>query len=268
MFGRRRRIARLCFFTLSLLASLSLLARAQADTIRLEGDVWAPYVMDPAGGRKGFLVDIAEAVFARAGHQVVFSAVPWSRSLMETENGYVDGVVGIYFSQAREKGFVVPDEEIGISVNKLFVRRDSTWIYTGPQSLESMTLGVIADYDYGELNPYIEKLKNARSKSLQINSGNDALQKNMRMLQAGRITVFAEDAAVAGFVARQAGFADQFKPAGVIPPSNRVGIAFSPKNPRAEEFARILSSGIRKMRASGELKSLIDKYEVADWATN
>jgi hypothetical protein len=44
------------------------------------------------------------------------------------ENGEVDGVVGIYFDQAKKRALVVPSEEIGISID---------------------------NYDYGELNEYI-----------------------------------------------------------------------------------------------------------------
>lgn len=221
--------------------------------------------MDPASGRKGFMVDIAERIFARAGHTLVFAAVPWSRALMNAENGSNDGVVGIYFSQADDKDFVVPDEELGISINSLIVRNNSRWRYTGVNSLRSMILGVIADYDYGELNPYIEELKAAHSNALQITSGNDVLQQNLRKLLLGRITVTVEDTVVAHYVARQIGVDDQLRVAGAIEPKNRVGIAFSAKKPNAADHARLLSEGIVSLRQSGELKAILDTYAVTDW---
>jgi len=255
--------ARRCL-PVALLIAVCHLAQAQT-AIRLEGDVWAPYVMDPASGREGFMVEIAELALARAGYTVSFAAVPWTRSLMNAERGANDGIVGIYFSQARERGFVLPSEELGISVNNFFVKKTSTWTFSGARSLKTMVLGTIADYDYGELNPYIEKMAAERSKALHIGTGNNALQKNLRMLLADRITVLIEDPVVVNFAAHEIGVDQQIKAAGAVEPRNPVGIAFSPKNPKAAEYASALSSGIQKLRESGELKAILDKYYVADW---
>ena len=223
--------------------------------------------MDPAHGKKGYMVDIAETVFVRAGYRIDFTVVPWSRSLVETENAVSDGIVGIYFIQAREKNFVVPSEEIGISTNYFFVKSDSNWTYSGENSLKPMVLGVIADYDYGELNPYIKKLGTEKSHALQIVSGNEALEKNLKKLVASRITLFIEDPVVVNYVARQIGVDKQIKPAGMVQPRNRVGIAFSAKNPKSDDYARILSEGIQALRKSGELKTILDVYGVRDWKT-
>lgn len=236
-------------------------------TIRLEGDVWAPYVMDAASGHRGFIVDIAELVLTRAGYQVRFDAVPWSRALMNADRGAIDGVVGIYFTQAREKGMVVPNEEIGVSVNTLYTRKESTWRFDGPPSLEAKRLAVVADYDYGELNPYVERLRKGNDERLHVGSGNDVLQRNLRMLLVDRVDVVVEDSIVVNYVAHHmdGDVLGCLRVAGVVEPKNRVGIAFSAKNPHAAEYARALSDGIRKLRQSGELKAILDAYYVKDW---
>ena len=221
--------------------------------------------MDPASGKKGYMVDVAEAAFARAGYKILFAAVPWSRALVETESASSDGIVGIYFNQAKSKGFVVPSEEIGISTNNFFVENESTWAYSGINSLNSMTLGVIANYDYGELNDYIERLKSTNSNALQITSGNDALEKNLRKLISGRISVLVEDFVVTNYVARQIGIENRIKSAGMVKPRNQVGIAFSPVSPKSVKYAAILSEEIRNLRKSGELKTILDQYGVLDW---
>lgn len=224
--------------------------------------------MDPESGRKGFMVEIAELALTRAGYLVSFEAVPWSRALMNAESGACDGVVGIYFSQARMKQFVVPDEELGVSVNNLFVRKDSNWTYAGVESLSTMVLGTIANYDYGELNPYIDKLRREHSQWLHVGTGNNALQKNLRMLLANRISVLIEDPVVVNHVAREIGLDQTIRLAGNVEPRNPVGIAFSSKNPKSEEYAQTLSDGIRKLRKSGELQAILAKYYVSDWKTS
>lgn len=250
---------------LGALLAFGLGRQAAAQTVTLEGDAWPPYVIDSPHGPKGFMVDIAVRAFKRAGLAVEFKIVPWSRALADVEEGTADGCVGIYFSQAREKRFVLPTEELGVSVNKLFVRRDTNWKYAGPASMEGMVLAGTADYDYGELNAYIATAKKNKSPAVDFISGNNALQQNLKKLLADRVTVLIEDGAVVGYIAKQMDIADAIKIAGEVPPPHKVGIAFSAKNPTAATYARILSEEIQKMRASGELLAILAAYAVPDW---
>lgn len=238
---------------------------AAVQTIVLEGDVWAPYVMDPADGPPGFMVDLAEEALTRAGYRVEFKVTPWTRSLADLQSGEATAVVGIYFSQAAQKDFVVPSEELGVSVNQLFVTAGSPWKYSNPASLEGRVLATIADYDYGDLNAYIAQAIRENSPRVQVMFGNDALEKNLKKLITGRVDALVEDRVVVAFVARRLKVLDQIRPAGSVGPENRAGVAFSPKDPRAAEYAKALSEGIRKLRISGELKKVLDRYGVADW---
>ena len=204
---------------------------AGGQTITLEGDVWAPHVMDPAYGSKGFMVDAAELALTRAGFPVTFKALPWTRALADTESGASAAVVGIYFSQASKRKYVVPTEELGISVNHLFVRSDSPWKYAGEDSLRGMVLATIADYDYGDLNSSIERAARDQSPQVQVMFGNDALEKKLRKLLTDQVTVLVEDPVVVSFVAKKMRISGLVKSVGVVAPANRAGIAFSPKDP-------------------------------------
>ncbi len=44
-----------------------------------------------------------------------------------------------------------------------------------------------------------------------------------------------------------------------------VYLAFSPKHPKAKEYAALFSAGIQKMAKSGTLKKLLDRYQVQSW---
>jgi polar amino acid transport system substrate-binding protein len=87
---------------------------------------------------------------------------------------------------------------------------------------------------------------------------------NLSKLLANRITIILEDAIVVGFVSRSLGLEKRIRAAGAIEPRNRVGIAFAAK-PTASRYARILSEGILKLRRTGELKTILDRYRVEDW---
>ena len=236
-----------------------------AQTLRLEGDAWAPYVMDSGAGGKGYMVDIAESIFREAGYAVSFQVTPWTRALHDAETGDADGIVGIYFAQAREKAFVIPAEELGVSLNRFFVKSGSPWNYAGPGSLAGMVLGTISGYDYGELNPYIASQVQRKTGKVEEMHGNDALQANLKKLMQDRVTVLVDDQVVVHFVASALGLDTQIRPAGALDPGNKVGIAFSAKTPGAAEYARVLSAGIARLRKTGGLDPLLGRYGVADW---
>ena len=238
---------------------------AEPYTLTLEGDSWPPYVISSSQGGNGSIVDVAMEALARAGYKIDFLATPWTRAIKDTENGTVDGAVGIYFSEAEEHHFVVPEEELGLSVNKFYVIKGNAWRYTGTTSLEHITLGIIDSYDYGEINPYIADKRNANSIRIAVVFGDKALQKNFLKLLAGRIDALVEDQAVVLYIASQMGISDKIEEAGVSLPANKVGIAFSPKKPMAKEYAKALASGIRQLRASGDLQKILDAYGIKDW---
>jgi polar amino acid transport system substrate-binding protein len=238
---------------------------AQSKTITLRGDVWPPYVMDPSDGKQGFMVDVAIAALGKAGYTVAYENAPWTRALDDATAGKIDGVVGIYFSDAKSRNFVLPGEEIGISVNKFYVPKDSTWTYTGLASLDKIILGTIKDYDYGEVSPYIDSQVKANSKKVDVMFGDKVLENNLNKLLAGRIGATLDDQLVIAYVAGKMGIFNKIKEAGIAPPTNKVGVAFSPKNTQSAAYAKALADGIIKLRASGELKKILDKYGVKDW---
>jgi polar amino acid transport system substrate-binding protein len=238
---------------------------AKQTTIILEGDVWPPYVMNSKEGQNGFIIDVAIAAFAKYGYEVKYLPTPWTRALQDTLDGKSDGVVGVYFSEAMDKKLIISTEEIGISINKFYVKTESKWKYTGVQSLNSVILGVINDYDYGEINQYLYSARRAKSDKVQVLFENQALESNIKKLLAGRIDAIIEDQLVMSFISAKMGVKNKLKEAGISKPSNKVGIAFSPKNPLSGKYAKTLSAGIRKLRASGELKQILMKYGVNDW---
>ena len=96
----------------------------------------------------------------------------------------------------------------------------------------------------------------------------NALELNMRKLKAGRIGAFIEDVAVFSAKAKELGMDSDFEQAGLLvedEASQWVFMAFSPAGAKSKEWARILSDGIREMRANGELQKILAKYGVQDW---
>lgn len=84
----------------------------------------------------------------------------------------------------------------------------------------------------------------------------------------GRIQVLLEDEHVMRYQLSRTGQTGKFKHAGYVPAlpeTARVYIAFSPKHEASTDYARLLSEGVTRLRASGELEHILSDYGVSDW---
>ncbi|WP_286238091.1 substrate-binding periplasmic protein [Neptuniibacter halophilus] len=237
-----------------------------ADPIRLTADVWPPYTMDPRQGREGYLIELARAVFEVAGYQVSYEIRPYARGIQQTQNGQMDGVVGIYREDALARDLLVPGEILGVSENVFFVRKGDRWQYDpddSERSLQRRKIGVIKDYVFAEIQTYLQQHKH--SPKVQYVHGEAPLEKNLKKLRKDRIDTLIDDRIVVLYTATKLGMAQEIAAAGSLHALNPVVIGFSRANPDSPDYARILSEGIRAMRANGQLQLILDRYAIDDW---
>jgi len=247
-----------------LLSSLLVAASAtQAAGITLVSDRWCPYNCDPGSDKPGYMVEIVQIVFGRAGHQVEYQALPWARAVVAARNGEYDGVIGAA-RDGSARDFVFPDVPAGMSANAFLVRRGHPWRYTGIDSLPAVRLGVVLNYSYdAELDAYLAQHRGDPSKVL-AEPGDGALARNLRKLESGQIEALIENRSVLEYQLAQRGLSDRFEFAGEMP-SRGSYIAFSPVKPASAEYARLLGEGIRELRRSGELDRILARYGLRDW---
>ena len=101
--------------------------------------------------------------------------------------------MGAYYWDVPD--FIYPETPQGISEFAFYVRKNDSWTYAGTMapSLEGRSLGAINDYSYSvELDAYIEKYR-GDTKRIQILSGDNAIDNNVKKLVASRIDTFIED---------------------------------------------------------------------------
>ena len=238
---------------------------ASGDTIRLVADPWCPYNCKPESERVGFMVEIAKRVFQAAGYQVEYHQRPWVRALQETRDGEFHGVIGATRLEAPD--FIFPDLAQGQMANAFWTLAESPWQYQDARSLEGQHLAVIAGYSYGDI---IENMLQDEQHRLYITElhGVSPLRNGLMMLERGRIQVLLEDEHVMRYQLRRSGQSDKFKRVGYVPTeadAARVYIAFSPAFTASSGYARLLSDGIARLRASGELAQILADYGVSDW---
>ncbi len=242
---------------------------AFSDTIRIAADEWCPYNCKPNSDKPGYMIEIAKLVFEKAGHQVEYEIKPWSRSIMECRKGKIEALPGA--TKGEVPDFIFPDENFGASIVFFFTKKGSTWRYNGIESLKDVKVGIQADYEYGErLDAYFAK--HNKTSAVQVMKSETPLKLNIKKLIKGRIGTIPEDKYVFLNLAKKMNKIDQIQEVGMDPIKNiadfhatKVYMAFSPKNPKSKAYATTLSKGIIELRASGELKKVLDKYGLNDW---
>lgn len=235
---------------------------APAATITIVADEWCPYNCEPGSDEPGYMIEIAQKVLGEAGHTIEYRNMPWSRAIEEARKGKFDAIVGAAEGDAPD--FQFPSSSLGVSSNVFLVKKGSAWRYTDMASLDSVSLGTIRDYSYGdELDAYIAQHEKD-AKRIQVASGDAALDTNVKKLAAGRVGAIVEDRNVAEYLLADLGQQAEFESAGDLG-EDALYIAFSPANPNGKEYARLLAEGVDKMRASGELATLLKKYGLQDW---
>lgn len=233
------------------------------DVITLRADIWEPYNCDPGAAKPGFMIDVAKAIFTKAGYEVDYQAKGWTwdRSIEEARNGRIDAIVGAYHNDAPD--FVFPEETFITQRMTFFVKKGNPWRYAGVDSLAKIKLGVISGYAYEEsITAYVKK--NANQGMVQVINKANALELNIKKLVAGRIDVTIEDAAVFTTKVAALGLDGQIEEAGAVGFPDNATIAFSPARESSKKYAEILSQGLKEMRTSGALKELLDKYGLKD----
>jgi polar amino acid transport system substrate-binding protein len=191
---------------------------------------------------------------------VKYKVVPWKRAIVEARKGNYNAIIGAFKEDAPD--FVFPEEEFGMSRFAFFVKKGTKYKYSELKSLLKMKIGLIKGYSYGEKE---DKFFKENQKIIQYAHGSDPLSQNIKKLLHGRITVVGEDPNVFLEKAAGMGVADQIINVGDTGTANKIYIAFSPKNPKSKEYAKILTEGIRKLKKSGELKKILTKYGLEYW---
>ncbi|QNM97590.1 substrate-binding periplasmic protein [Chitinimonas koreensis] len=252
-------------FTVALAGALALAAtEARADTISIRADPWCPYNCAPGNARPGYMIEIAQAVFGAAGHTVDYQSLNWSRALAEARDGRIVAVAGASDQEIVEYKLVPTPQSLGRSINCFLAPRDSAWQYAGPASLAGLKVGTIQDYSYGLA---LDGFFKSNPGVAQPVTGEDALDRNLEKLARKRLDVLVDDRAVLLYTLASKKIGSEVKEAGCEKNSGSAGlyIAFSPRNPKAREYARLLAEGMQAMRKDGRLKAILAKYGAPDW---
>jgi polar amino acid transport system substrate-binding protein len=234
----------------------------QSEELLFTSDLWCPYVCEPSSKNPGFMVEITKNIFEKAGYQFNFKIVNWARAISDTRDGKFTGIIGA--SRADAPDFIVPETAIGYNSNFVWSHKLNSWAYQNAEGLKGKKIGVINSYSYNDEIDLAVKNKNS---SFSVISGDDALMKMVKMTKSNRLDGFIENPFVLKFLLKdKTEFREHFIPISQnITKDTNLFVAFPPKNPKASELAKILSTGMDELRKNGKLKTILTKYGLVDW---
>ncbi len=260
--SKRLRLPYILLITWLSLFTASSQAADKSVVLTLVADPYCPYNCAYDAIQPGYVIDLARMIFEPEGYQVQYQILPWSRAVTEVRQGSFTAAIGV--SQQNGRGLILPKQPIGI-VNDIFmVHRSSHWQYQGVHSLKQIHLGSVASYDYGdELNRYLKDPANQHR--VQSLVGDQAVERNLRMLARKRIDAYIEDANVGFYMAATMGLSGQFKSAGSKGKSMPIYLGFSPKFSLSPKLAQLFDRRLQQLREEGKLKLLLRRYHLDDW---
>ena len=235
-----------------------------AETLTFTTGDWRPYIFEASGtvdpARPGYSIEIVNAAFEGLGHQITYKTAPFLRQIQEVEKGTFTALAGVYQEEAPK--LIFPNEAIGLTRNCFFAKPDQSWEYSGVESLLSATIAVVDGYIYGDIDDYLET-GGGRVIKL-IGSETDMMKRLTELVDIDRATAFVQDFAVADYFFRSAGLSGRYKAVGCLP-HIEIKIGFSPNDKRSAGFSREFDVQIDKLRRTGALQTILDRYDVRDW---
>lgn len=224
-----------------------------------------PSLNDPK--KPGIAIEIAQLIFEKAGYQIQFLPVPYARAIHGTEDADYDMILNI--NALTSKKLLLSAESSAYMEMNFYVRKDSTWHYTGVGSLKNIQIISILGYNYTPISPAYQRYisENENSGKVIFVSGDDASERAFRMIIERRATTFNEDASVFAYVTRKGGIHSELKKGETLG-GGPLYAGFPLSTRSARTFRDVFDKGIARLRNDGALQAIFTRYGVSDWMGN
>lgn len=247
----------------------------QANVLVVASDEWCPYICDDTH-LPGFLVEIVNEIAASNGVKVKFALTPLARALDLTQKGKVDILLGLTSQHINDFQLQKSRLSFGGLYNDFYVRASNPWRFQSITDLatalkNNAILGTINGYEYGD---NIGNLLKNNAAHIFSASGNSPLQKQLKMLQLGRLDIlldsrFTVQYQLSKLVNKSSRSKASSMPESAIIYAGTEGdftplfLGFSPL--LSKEMIQLFDNELINFRENGRLNKILAKYGLRDW---
>ena len=228
---------------------------ARAETLRIATGELPPYA-SAARPDQGISLHIVRQAFARAGVQVEYVFLPWTRAHVEARDGKWDATAAWGRNAERDKGFLISDNVLTEQWQVLY-RSDRSFSWSSLQDLKGLRIGVVADYTY---TPDFWAM--VKDGSLQADVAPDDVS-NLNKLLAGRVDVVPLDRNVACDLLGARFTGEQARRVRAHPqlfvPDFTTHVMMSEKLPDSARRMEAFNRGLKALRQSGEYAKILQQ---------
>ncbi len=236
---------------------------AQKPALAMVADVWCPVSCADNDAQVGYAVEITRDIFTHAGYRLTYQTEPWARAVVDTRDHRFQMLIGAAADESPD-ALLYPHEPAALNINVFFVRADNPWRYRDIKSLEQVLIGVANDYIFGEpFDSYLNTYRKDAARVHTLTSAKPVVQ-GLALLRAKRIDSYLDDDIVVRWTSGRGKLPADLRAAGELS-RFPLYVGFSRKNPQAAHWAALYDQGIRRMRANGQLKAILNRYGVEDW---
>lgn len=234
----------------------------KADSLRFTTIDYCPFTCDPLkeNGKEGFMTDVLRATFEEAGYSIEIKMFPYARAVAAVNSGEYDGIVVVGKNYAPN--LVYPDIPTESQPMSFFVKNETSWKYSGVESLSEVVVGIVKGYDYADvdLNRHFEEQSD--SEKIVMLHGVNTTERGLRMLQTKRVDTYIDGEYSVLYVLEKLGLSDTIIVVGYAANRFEDFTGFNPHNPKSADYAKLLSNKIREMKKTGELNKILSRYGI------
>ena len=211
---------------------------------------------DPSSQLPGYMIELAQRAFDNVDYQ----QTTWVYALDDVRTGRADCIVGADINDVP--GFVLPKESWGDTPINIYIKTGVDWQYEGLDSLFDKSVGVVQGYTYGNpLDGLIPKYPGV----FKISKGMDGIERNIKQVMLGRLDAFIASDTVTQHLISKMQLKGELKNVGSVRESTPIYLACSPASDKSLKLVKLADQTIQRLRASGELTQILNKYGLSDW---
>ncbi|MDD8058786.1 substrate-binding periplasmic protein [Shewanella metallivivens] len=211
-------------------------------------DGWPPFA-DEFG--RGISHHLIEQAFKEVDVVVSTIVVPYTRALVMTDRGSVNGVFNVTKEQSTVKRFVFGQEPLFTVKASFFFAKEHPANVNDKWHLPiGSVVGIIDGYEYGD--EFIQLIEKRQLRITKVNSQRQLIN----LLLVGRIDTAIMFDMVADVYIEQMGVAKDIN-AEFNNHTSEIFVAFSKQDPRAKQWSTLLDKGLQILKQQGHYQQLL-----------